>query len=145
MKNNQTGMTLIVKTITRLTVGLILIYGVFIMLHGHTGPGGGFDGGIIIALSFIHLMLAFGKDGVIQKLNQNNGLILAGIGALIILLLYSFNLAGRLRVPAAGGVFNIFSGGLSPFYETALSLLAGTGLFVVFIALVLWRGGKEDR
>ncbi|MBU3958757.1 MAG: hypothetical protein KKE91_02725, partial [Candidatus Omnitrophica bacterium] len=61
MQNKEPGMTLIVKTITRLTVGLILLYGIYIVLHGHLTPGGGFAGGVIIALSFVHLMLAFGK------------------------------------------------------------------------------------
>ncbi len=43
-KENQAGMTLIVKTITRLTVGLILLFGIYIVLHGHLSPGGGFAG-----------------------------------------------------------------------------------------------------
>ncbi|MDI6606195.1 MAG: MnhB domain-containing protein, partial [Candidatus Omnitrophota bacterium] len=60
MDNPNSGMSLIVKTITRLTVGLILLFGIYIVLHGHLSPGGGFAGGVIIALSFVHLMLAFG-------------------------------------------------------------------------------------
>lgn len=50
MKSNEQGMTLIVKTVTRLTIGLILMYGIYITLHGHLGPGGGFAGGVIVAL-----------------------------------------------------------------------------------------------
>ena len=85
MKNDASGMTLIVKTITRLTVGLILIYAIYIVLHGHISPGGGFAGGIIIALSFIQLMLAYGKEAVIKKLNETNGLVFASLGALVFL------------------------------------------------------------
>ena len=66
-------MSLIVKTITRLTVGLIFLFGVYIVLHGHVTPGGGFAGGVIIALSFIHLMLAFGKDTALKKLSEAFG------------------------------------------------------------------------
>ena len=61
-KEHDAGMSLIVKVITRLTVGLILLYGIYIVLHGHISPGGGFAGGVIIALSFVNLMLAYGKD-----------------------------------------------------------------------------------
>ena len=57
IKRPEEGMTLIVKTITRLTVGLIMLFGIYIVLHGHLTPGGGFAGGVIVALSFIHLML----------------------------------------------------------------------------------------
>lgn len=63
-KEHDKGMSLIVKVITRLTVGLILLFGIYIVLHGHVSPGGGFAGGVIIALSFIHLMLAYGKDAL---------------------------------------------------------------------------------
>ena len=57
----EKGMTLIVKTVTRLTLGFILLYGIYIAMTGHESPGGGFAGGVIVALSFIHIMLAFGK------------------------------------------------------------------------------------
>lgn len=70
MKEEQ-GMSLIVKTVTRLTVGLILLFGIYIVAHGHVSPGGGFAGGVIIALSFINIILAFGKEFAFKKINQN--------------------------------------------------------------------------
>ena len=39
MRNPDKGMTLIVKEVTRLTVGLIFLFGIYIMLHGHITPG----------------------------------------------------------------------------------------------------------
>ena len=56
------GMTLIVKTITRYTVWLIALYGIYIILHGHLTPGGGFAGGVIIALALLNIMLAYGSS-----------------------------------------------------------------------------------
>ena len=58
----MTGMTLIVKTITRLLFGFIILYGVSIVLYGHLTPGGGFAGGVILACGFILLVLSFGRD-----------------------------------------------------------------------------------
>jgi len=63
-REHEQGMSVIVKTITRLTVGLILLYGIYILSHGHLSPGGGFAGGVIVALSFVHLMLAYDADEV---------------------------------------------------------------------------------
>ena len=40
-REHEQGMSVIVKTITRLTVGLILLYGIYILSHGHLSPGGG--------------------------------------------------------------------------------------------------------
>lgn len=61
-------MTLIVKTVTRLTLGFIFLYGVYVTLNGHASPGGGFAGGVIVALSFVHIMLAFGKEVALKGL-----------------------------------------------------------------------------
>ncbi|MCX5710417.1 MAG: sodium:proton antiporter [Candidatus Omnitrophica bacterium] len=130
--NNQTGMSLIVKTITRLTVGLILIYGIYIMLQGHIGPGGGFAGGVIIALSFIHLILAFGRKAVFQKMNEARGLIYIASGALAFLLLSTLGFLGISGV------------GFMPFCDTAVALLVSSGLFVMFLVLI-GLASKEKR
>ena len=64
------GMTIIVKTVTRITIGFILLYGIYISLNGDIGPGGGFAGGVIIALSLVHVMLAFGKEVALKRLHS---------------------------------------------------------------------------
>jgi multisubunit Na+/H+ antiporter MnhB subunit len=43
------GMTLIVKKTTQLMAGLIFLYGIYVIIHGHLTPGGGFAGGVLIA------------------------------------------------------------------------------------------------
>ena len=130
-------MTLIVKTITRLTVGLILIYGIYIVLNGHISPGGGFAGGVIVALSFIHLMLAFGKQAVLKKLNQAKGIIIASSAALIFLTLVVFSFTASHRVLNANNEnFKLFGAGLIPVFDLAIAVMAGTALFVIFLALV---------
>ncbi|PKM70563.1 MAG: sodium:proton antiporter, partial [Firmicutes bacterium HGW-Firmicutes-18] len=37
----------IVKTITRIIIPFAQVYGIFIILHGHISPGGGFSGGAL--------------------------------------------------------------------------------------------------
>ncbi len=66
---NNHGMTLIVKTVTRITVWMILLYGFYIILHGHLTPGGGFAGGVIIALAFLNVLLAYGRKFTQEWLN----------------------------------------------------------------------------
>lgn len=145
MRNREPGMTLIVKTITRLTVGLILIYGIYIVLQGHVGPGGGFAGGVIIALSFIHLMLAFGKDAVLKKLNEAKGVLLMGAGAITFLLIFSLGFMQRQHPIAPKGYFSLFGTGLISLCDIAISVMVGAGLFVVFLALVLLTGAQEKK
>lgn len=146
MKNKkEAGMTLIVKTVTRLTVGLILIYGIYIVLRGHIGPGGGFAGGVIIALSFIHLMLAYGKEAVLDKLNEARGIFLSALGAGVLLAVVLFVSCGGNNIALGREKFGLFSGGVIPLSDIAASCMVGAGLFVIFLALVLLTGSKDEK
>lgn len=148
MKNPEKGMTLIVKTITRLTVGLILLYGIYIVLHGHLSPGGGFAGGVIIALSFIHLMLAFGKDVALKKLSQAQASILESLGAIMFLSIALLGLLGGYFFfnffLHKGKPFELFSAGIIPLCNIAICLKVGAGLFAIFVVLVLFKGLGEE-
>ena len=142
-------MTLIVKTITRLTVGLILLYGIYIVLHGHLTPGGGFAGGVIIALSFIHLMLAFGRETALKKLSSTATSILESLGALMFLGIALLGFVGGYFFfnffLSKGKPFTLFSAGIIPLCNIAISIKVGAGLFAIFVALVLFGElGKRE-
>jgi multicomponent Na+:H+ antiporter subunit B len=148
MQNKQKGMTLIVKTITRLTVGLILLYGIYIVLHGHVSPGGGFAGGVIIALSFIHLMLAFGKEVALKKVSQAVASIFESLGALMFLTIAILGFLGGFFFfnffLHKGKPFELFSAGIIPLCNIAICLKVGAGLFAIFVVLVLFKGLGEE-
>lgn len=146
--NPKTGMSLIVKTITRLTIGLILLFGIYIVLHGHLSPGGGFAGGVIIALAFVHMMLAFGKDVTVARISHNLASHLESIGALMFLGIALIGFLGGsffLNILAKGGRFKLFSAGTIPLSNIAISLKVGVGLFAIFLALVILEGTKSQK
>jgi len=146
-EKNEPGMSLIVKTITRLTVGLILLFGIYIVLHGHLSPGGGFAGGVIIALSFVHLMLAFGKELAASKLSKNLASSLESIAALMFLFIALIGFVGGtffLNILNKGVPFNLFSAGTIPLSNIAISLKVGVGLFAIFLALVVVDRVRKD-
>lgn len=137
---SEKGMTVIVKTITRLTVGLILLYGIYIITHGHVSPGGGFAGGVIVALSLIHLMLAYGKDVALGKLPKGVTSFLESMGAIMFLSIALLGLSGGyffVNFLSRGEPFRLFSAGTIPLSNIAISLKVGAGLFAIFISLVL--------
>jgi multicomponent Na+:H+ antiporter subunit B len=141
----QAGMTLIVKTITRLTVGLILLFGIYIILHGHISPGGGFAVGVIVALSFVHLMLAFGKDAAVARVSKNLASNLESIGAMMFLLVALIGFLGGsffLNVLAKGMPFDLFSAGMIPLSNISIGIKVGVGLFAIFLALVVLEKSK---
>ena len=149
-KEHDKGMSLIVKTITRLTVGLILLYGIYIVSHGHVSPGGGFAGGVIIALSLIHLMLAYGKEEAFKRLSKAAASLFENIGAILFLTIavlgftagwFFFNFLPK------GEPFKLFSAGIIPLCNIAISFKVGAGLFSIFVALVLLNlsSGKDKK
>ena len=50
----------IVETVARLMVPFIQLFALYVIIHGAGGPGGGFQGGVIFAASFVLLVIAFG-------------------------------------------------------------------------------------
>ena len=84
----------IVKTLARLLVPFIVIYALYVVMHGHHSPGGGFQGGVILAASFVLLAISQGLDKIRQRLSEKTagilsslgGFIYAGIGLLCLLL-----------------------------------------------------------
>jgi len=147
-KEHEQGMSLIVKTITRLTVGLILLYGIYIISHGHISPGGGFAGGVIIALSFVHLMLAYGKDTALRKFPKKVISFVESTGAILFLSIAILGLTGGyffLNFVSKGQPFRLFSAGIIPLCNIAISLKVGAGLFAIFVALVLLKLNSEKK
>lgn len=51
---------LILKTVAKILVPPIIIFGIYVILCGHLGPGGGFSGGAIIGAGLILYLNAFG-------------------------------------------------------------------------------------
>ena len=149
--NKDQGMTLIVKTITRYTVWLILVYGIYIILHGHLTPGGGFAGGVIIALAFLNVMLAYGRTFTEEWLHIKTLHSLEALSALLFLIL------GIGGIVFAGGflanfishgkLFRLVSSGTIPVLNIFIGIKVAAGLFVVIWTLALFhighKGGAE--
>ncbi len=146
--SKEKGMSLVVKTVTRISVGIILLYGIYIVLHGHISPGGGFAGGFIIALSYILFMLAFGKEEILKRIPQSMISALESLGAIIFLViaLLGFTVGYFFSnwLPK-GTIFQLLSAGTIPISNIALALLeVSLGLFGIFLVLVLLKFNPKE-
>ncbi len=63
---NQTS--IVVKFIITFMFPLILLFGFYVILHGEDSPGGGFQGGTIVAASLILFAIVFGFRHTLQKI-----------------------------------------------------------------------------
>ena len=74
---------IIVKTLARLLAPFIVIYALYVVMHGHHSPGGGFQGGVILAASFVLLAISHGLDKIRQRLSEKTAGILSSLGVFI--------------------------------------------------------------
>lgn len=94
---------------------LIILFGVYIIIHGHLSPGGGFQGGVIIASGFLLMFLAKNNDfklnhkiTAITEALSGAGFILLGILGLLVADRFFGNFL------PLGSVGALFSGGVIP-------------------------------
>lgn len=53
---------LVVDVISRLMVPVIQLFALYVVFHGHYSPGGGFQGGVILATSVVLMRLTLGQE-----------------------------------------------------------------------------------
>jgi len=61
----------------------IFLFGIYIVMFGHYSPGGGFQGGTILAANVILMRMCLGKKATYKKFPPQMGLVLGAIGVLI--------------------------------------------------------------
>jgi len=75
--------SVIIQSISRYLTPLILLFGLYVIAHGHYSPGGGFQGGCILGASFILIMIAYDIDAVKKMMSEKMNTVLTGVGVLI--------------------------------------------------------------
>ena len=73
----------ILRVVTKLLIPFILLFGFYVIMHGEISPGGGFQGGVILAAAFILYALVFGVRQTRRVLWRRVSDALASIGVLI--------------------------------------------------------------
>lgn len=74
---------LVLRVVTKLIVPFIILFGLYIQLHGEVSPGGGFQAGVILASAFILYGLIFGLGEAQRIFPQWLAIRLAAFGLLI--------------------------------------------------------------
>ena len=77
------GESLIIQTAVRVMVPFVQIFGLYVIVHGHYSPGGGFQGGVVLGASFILLALAFDLKTSVRHFSERINNRLGNAGALI--------------------------------------------------------------
>jgi len=138
------GMTVIVKKTTQLIAGIIFLYGVYIILHGHLTPGGGFAGGVIVAGSFILLILAYGSDFLNLVREEKGSTMYENLAILIFLFLGLTGMLAGARIFFVnwlphGTPGELVSAGFLPLYNIFVGIEVAASILTIFLALVIFK------
>jgi multicomponent Na+:H+ antiporter subunit B len=83
IKFSKFGESLIIQTSIRIMVPFIQLFGLYVIVHGHYSPGGGFQGGVILGASFILIGLGYDLKTSTTRMKERVNLLLGNLGALI--------------------------------------------------------------
>lgn len=155
------GMSRIVKTITGIAFPLVTIYGLYVIAHGHLSPGGGFQGGAIVASGCAMILVAYGSVWTLGKIKEKNLSILESIGALSFIILAILGLGfGTVffknflvgsdiifgNIPAFGpAISNINTAGVIPLMNFAVGLKVIAGLFGIVLIMAYASIRRENK
>lgn len=116
----------LLTTGTRMLVPVILLFGTYVFVNGHLTPGGGFQGGAILASGILLMLLADParrfSHRVIARIESVSGL------SYIVLGLLGLAFAGGFldnRILPLGSLGDVFSGGAIPLIYTLIGLKVG--------------------
>jgi multicomponent Na+:H+ antiporter subunit B len=130
----------IVETATELLLPMVILFGIYVFLNGHLSPGGGFQGGAIIASGTMFLLLAL-PESHISRLMIAIIESLSGFSYVIVGVLGVIMAGGFLdnRIMDLGTYGSLFSAGAIPLIYVFVGLKVGFEL-----SAVLDRFRKED-
>ena len=144
------GLTPIVKKVAQLMSGIIFMYGIYIVVHGHLTPGGAFAGGIILAGSFILLILAFGSEVIKLRKEETGSSFTESLAILITIILATAGFfAGSMvffnNFLPKGTVGELVSAGAIPLYNIFIGVEVAAAIVTIFLALVIFKEEEEQR
>lgn len=138
----------IARFTSRLVSPFIQIYGIYIILHGHLSPGGGFSGGAIFGASLVLMSLSFNLSSGARQISPDTASLLESGGAL------GFTLVGLLALAWGGSYLanraagfpmgqlgELLSGGAIPIITVFIGIKVASTIFTLFSNLI---GGEED-
>lgn len=130
------------KTIV-IIIPFLLVLGFYLIISGHISPGGGFVGGVVLAMIPVFLTIRYGITITEDKFKPTYKSLLEGIGAIGFIFLGLLGifagsnfLANGQADFARGNPGELLSAGLIPFLNLMIGIKVGAGLAIIFNSLI---------
>jgi multicomponent Na+:H+ antiporter subunit B len=140
--------SLVLDAAARLIAPAVLLYAVYVVAHGHTGPGGGFQGGVLFAAGLILVKLVRGSGPGRWEIRPALALVLACSGVIV------YGGIGLVALAFGGNYLDYSAPGLlgdpvterivgTVGIEVAVALTVAGVILLVFDALAAWDLDEE--
>lgn len=143
--------SVIVSTVAQKAMPFILMYGLYIILHGEVSPGGGFQGGVVIGAAYILYTIVFNlKEG--QRQAPHSSIILANsFGPLLFVIAglwgvatgYAFLANKVVKFTPHGEVGTMFSSPSLLLINIGIGLAVSSIIVGFFFAFLEWEPEEE--
>ncbi|MCK8825635.1 hydrogen gas-evolving membrane-bound hydrogenase subunit E [Fuchsiella alkaliacetigena] len=137
------GFSVIVRQSINFAIPFIFVAGGYFIVFGHLSPGGGFTGGVILAVISILWTVTFDFEHSESRLNLESKSLIEDLGALAFIIIGIMGIVAGANFLAnsqasfyLGTPGKIFSGGIVPFLNIAIGAKVGAGLAIIFNSLV---------
>lgn len=129
-----------VRVLTVLLVGPVVLFGIYMVTHGQISPGGGFQGGVILATAPLLVYLA-GEFETLMKIAPHHVLEIGeAVGAAGYAVVGAVALASGLaflqNVLPLGKPGDVFSGGTVMFIDATVGLEVAAGFVLLLMTFV---------
>ncbi|MDD2239552.1 MAG: MnhB domain-containing protein [Kiritimatiellae bacterium] len=146
------NMTKIVRTTADVLYPFCLVFGLYIVAHGHLSPGGGFQGGSVMATGVALLIVSRSYTAILQRIRKEALKLCEAIGLLMFLVaaLSGLYIGGSFLhnwLAGAGGLFGtpvafgpnpgtFNTAGVVPILNLAVGLEVLGGLAVILLYML---------
>jgi multisubunit Na+/H+ antiporter MnhB subunit len=143
------GMTIIVKKTSQLIAGMVFMYGLYVIAHGHLTPGGGFAGGVIIAGSLILVTLSYGGDFFKLIKEESGTTVIESLATILVILiavsgfLFGTKIFFNNFLPK-GIVGHLVSAGVLPLYNIFVGTEVAASIFIIFLSLIIFKEESQE-
>ncbi len=126
------------QTASKILFPIIMLFGVYVMIYGHLSPGGGFQGGVIIASGVLLLLISYKTfevpHAVIVALETFAGVSYVLIGLIGLVVLDTF--LGNFLPHDISQMGMLLSGGIIPLIYIIVGIKVGSEMSMIVQNLI---------
>ncbi len=150
LKDGIKETNVVVKSGADMILPFALVFGLYVILFGTVSPGGGFQGGVMVASACLLLYLGYGYKATANMINREVLEVNEALGAIIYVLLAACGLFMGARFcqnvfTDIGKVGDLISAGTVTFMSFAVGYKVLTGVGFLLLLMLYLLGDDDDE